>query len=146
MALTILRTLEGVNRITETGQYEFSLPIKPNYTTLPNALDNVVLEEVYIIIEDTADEVLVVLPPIIDFNNAWNCKIYLVNRSKLAYVSVQRTDDPALLDEINFTNAIQLTPATTGYLHIVDNHLWAMWVTPISNPQGGNATPQPSNP
>lgn len=125
------KLLQGVTRITAEGDYIFALPQKPNYTTLPNALDNVVLEEVYIIIEESAGTgpVNIFLPAISDFNEAWNCKIYLVNKIKGAFVLVQKVDDPAQLDFINFTNTIQLEAQTTQYLHIVDNHLWAMWGT-----------------
>jgi hypothetical protein len=127
-----IKTLQGVIRITESDSYEFVLP-KKSGTSLPNALDNQVIEEVYIIVENPEEEITVniTLPYIPTFNNAWNAKIYVVNKQE--QVLVVQPKPPAPGEEYNWINSIgSLNVSITGigYFHVVDNNMYACWVTP----------------
>jgi len=128
---TIQKTLKGIVRITTSDTYEFNLPINTG-TALPNALDNSALEEVYIIIENPEEEItpLIVLPLISTFNNAWNTKIYVINKGDVSTVATPRVPDEGQPDSINFLGTTSITGKTTGYFHIVDYNLWACWITP----------------
>ena len=131
MAATI-KTLQGVVRITESGDYVFVLPSKSG-TALPNALDNQVLEEVYIIVQNLEEPISVniTLPYISTFNNAWNTKIYVVNKQE--QVLITQPKPPVEGGEINWINGIGNLNITIekgiGYFHIVDSDMYACWRT-----------------
>jgi len=127
---TFNKTLQGVIRIEEEGTYFFSLPTNP--TIIPNALSNQVIEEVYIVVSTPLiDVVAIILPAISTFNNSWNTKIYVVNGQDKTLVSIPKILPEETPDAINFTiGAIQIPENSIGYLHIVDTHNWALWLTP----------------
>jgi hypothetical protein len=130
MPATIQKTLQGVIRLDTSDIYEFVLPKKAG-TALPNALDNQVLEEVYIIVEnpDVGITPQIVLPSVSDFNGAWNVKIYVVNKKESPVVTTPKIpdDSPLEQDYINFVGNVSLPIKSICYFHIVDNNLWACW-------------------
>lgn len=128
-----IKTLKGIVRISESGNYEFVLPSKSG-TALPNALDNQVIEEVYIIIENPTEliSVNITLPFISTFNNSWNAKIYVINKQEQVLVIQPKPQVEGA--EINWINnignlAINLSKGI-GYFHVVDSNMYACWVTP----------------
>lgn len=131
------RTLQGVIRITEPNDYNLVLPNTLG-TSLPNALANQVLDEVFIVIEQftTPFTLNIYLPKISDFNGAWNPKIYILNKNAIGEIPI---DTSAILypysDEfysdyfiVNSTY-LDLLSAESGniLLHIIDNNIWGVF-------------------
>lgn len=101
------KKLQGVIRITENGNYTLVLPSNTG-TSLPNALDNQVIEHVFVIVENIVTEtvqVKIILPKISDLNNAWNLKINILVKPYFAtrdnYVTLCTYDEIAGTDSIN---------------------------------------------
>jgi|LakMenEpi03Aug12_release.lakeMendotaPanAssembly.Ray.scaffolds.fasta_scaffold715435_1 hypothetical protein len=134
MAITIKKnlTLQGVITINESVPvvYEYTLVLpEQNYqTSLPNALDNQTLEEIYIHV-DHDNPTTIILPPISKLKGAWNPKIYitknLVGEVPIPTLLVKAFSSETGSDTINgspsrsFTNTKQ-----TLYFHAVENNMW----------------------
>jgi hypothetical protein len=131
MPLIETRTLKGLITLTPLlpTQYTFVLPSQTG-TSLPNALDNSALEEVYINVDTTNDsEVVILLPAISKFNNAWNTKIYvnwLAGSNPVRVYPYQGSEVPFIqADNINGAFLIALPiQKSTAYLHIVAPNTW----------------------
>jgi len=141
MAITITKniTLQGVIHINEpvSANYEIYLVLPTqNYpNALPNALDNQVLEEIYVI-NDHANTTRIYLPSISSLKGAWNPKIHVVqNNPTLPTLEVYAYSSETGADTIIGAVAVDiLTYRETKYLHPVENNLWmcltAMGVAP----------------
>ena len=75
--MVIQKSLIGKHNLVGGNDYYFSLPAAPIGSAIPTAIDNQVIEEVYILADTTAGAVNIYLPAISTFNNAWNPKIYI---------------------------------------------------------------------
>ena len=132
---TISKTLRGdVNLVGAVGGniYNFSLPSQSG-TALPNALDNSVLEEVYIKCDVTLGGIKINLPAISKFNNAWNTKIYIScvggipgETNPIQVLCYSGSVEPLIAaDTINGAPGFFFSlPFEANYLHIVDTNLW----------------------
>lgn len=128
---TFSQTLKGdINLVGAVGgnTYNLELPIQTS-TALPNALDNSVLEEVYIKVDITAGPVEINLPAISLFNYAWNTKIYISlvrgTPGEVNSLTVYPYFSETSVDSINGANNLTfIATYETNYLHIVDNNLW----------------------
>ena len=127
MAFT--KTLQGVIRITENGDYNLVLPSNGARAQNDLAINNV--EEVYIIVEQIEIlpiQVEIMLPKISDFNGGWNTKIYLLTKSRIptrdSYITLVSYNGETYNDWINtFENqSFQLWGTTS--VHIYDNNYW----------------------
>jgi len=111
-----------------TTDYYFVLPTLSG-TKLPNALDNVVLEEVYINVDTTNGAVRIFLPAITTFNLAWNAKIYInwkagSNQPRIIAYEGSVTP-PITADNIDGQPYVDITDLNaTQYLHIVAPNTW----------------------
>ena len=130
MASTIIKELKGVTRITTSDTYQFVLPNNGSRLQNSQAISNV--EEVWIIVENLEVPIApnIVLPQISTFYGGWNVKIYVVNKGEEPTVTTPRQEDPTNQDYINFNNSASIPIKSIGYFHIVDNNLWACWLTP----------------
>jgi len=128
----ITRTLQGVVRITQQGDYNFVLP--DNGARAQNGLGINNVEEVYIVIETIVTPDFIVnlfLPKISDFNGGWNTKIYILNKNGnvvgsslnlYSYVSETYTD--YLIN--NYTTTIL---GANTLVHIFDTNVWGVFAT-----------------
>jgi hypothetical protein len=121
----ITRTLQGIVRLSENGAYLFSLP-KITGTSLPNALDNSVLEEIYIIVEENIS-VQIYLPNISEFNNAWNSKIYILAKGSASIYPTNVEGKPQ--NYINYFDVKDISLGVTAYFHISNFENYACWIT-----------------
>jgi hypothetical protein len=131
------RTLQGIIRITEPDEYTLVLPNTLG-TSLPNALANQVLDEVFIVIDEfTPPYTLnIYLPKISDFKGAWNPKIYILNKNANG---IPTLDTTAILisysDEFYSDYFILNSPyidligadSANTLLHIIDNNIWGVF-------------------
>jgi hypothetical protein len=124
---TIQKELQGKIDLVGAGGgniYNFVLPTVIG-TALPNALDNQVIEEVYLICDSTAGSIVINLPSIANFNKAWNCKIYVCwvaggNQVTLNPYSTEPNEDTLNgFVALTFPNLYD-----TYYLHIVADNMW----------------------
>lgn len=126
------KNLVGRIDLTKTGDYYFSLPA-PLKGTLPNALDNQVIEEVYIIC-NTSDPINIYLPSTTLFNDTWNAKIYITNiqSGTVTIYPFQGSDSPFIQpDTLNGAPFYAMTGQYEAvYLHIVDDYFWMKLVCP----------------
>jgi len=125
--MAINKILQGLVKITESGEYTFSLSNNGMRVQNEQAITNV--EEVYIIVENENPlEVVINLPKISDFNRGWNTKIYIVNKVK--NLIILQTLVPTTIGEIQDsiydwgTNSLNVSNRTSQWLHIVENNLW----------------------
>jgi hypothetical protein len=130
------KTLQGVVRITEQGNYYFSLPTNPTPET-PNALSNKVLEDVYIIIEsinlELPNAVNIYLPKISLFNGNWNAKIHLLNKNILIGIGsapiLYSYIDPMIelnSDWLLYLGTSQIQLNSYSLLQITDDNYWGL--------------------
>ena len=108
-----------------TDTYQLVIPTLIN-TGLPHYLDNQVIEECYIICDTTNNDCNIILPPISAFKGSWGPKFYISNMGgNSVVVSVG-----AVGDKINGQPTWTLpTNNETGYFHVVDYDLWALFTT-----------------
>jgi hypothetical protein len=124
------KNLIGKHSLVGAGggnNYYFSLPAAPIGSAIPNAIDNQVIEEVYISVNTTLGAVNIFLPAISTFNLAWNAKIYIVHSAGANALSVYpyATEGPAISDTINGFNVKTLNAVSdAAYLHIVADNIW----------------------
>ena len=133
MALTFYKNLIGRIDLTVAGNYQFVLP-SPLKGTLPNALDNQVIEEVYIIC-NCADPINILLPSTTLFNDAWNAKIYVTNlgAGKVSIAPFQGSVDPVVLpDTLNGDGGSYTLGGQyeSVFLKIVSDYMWIKLVCP----------------
>ena len=123
----IQKELQGkINLVGAVGgnTYNFILPTVIG-TALPNALDNQVLEEVYLICDDTLGNIVINLPSIALFNNAWNVKIYVVKTAGGNSTRVYPySTEVGISDTLNGFSFKSLVTDDAYYLHIVDDNMW----------------------
>ena len=122
----VTKVLQGVIQIDVVDTYYFVLP-RLTGTALPNALDNSVLEEVYINV-NTIEPAELYLPSIASFNGSKNVKIY-ININILGGTAIIRPYTSE--SETNYINgSIQYFPLNTfgdtAYLHIVSQNNWML--------------------
>jgi hypothetical protein len=104
--------------------YNFILPTVIG-TALPNVLDNQVIEEVYLICNDTLGNITINLPSIALFNNAWNVKIYVIKTAGLNSTIVNPySTEVGTSDTLNGYPFKSLVINDAYYLHIVDDNMW----------------------
>ena len=119
-------TLESVIRINIDGDYQLVLPPIPQGTSLPHALDNQVIEEVYIICGDTLQNTTIYLPLISDFKGSWGVKIYVsyppIGVRESNFMVTQ--NNPSNQDWINFVSYTSAPITGSLYFHIVSDHVW----------------------
>lgn len=124
--MNIQKNLVGKHSLVGGNNYYFSLPASPVGTALPNAIDNQVIEEVYISVDTTLGVANIFLPAISTFNGAWNAKIYIVHSAGVNAVNIY----PYLVEGSGSDNLNGYTSKTSGtvgdayYLHIVADHTW----------------------
>lgn len=110
--------------------YNFILPTVIG-TALPNALDNQVIEEVYLICDSRLGDITIVLPAISTFNSAWNTKIYVYDSNGYGSVTIlPYSVEGGPSDTINGFSSKTLFLNDTYYLHIVDDNMWMSLVCP----------------
>lgn len=124
---TFQKELQGKINLVGAGGgniYNFVLPTVIG-SALPNAIDNQVIEEVYIICDSTLGTITINLPDIASFNNAWNCKIYICRTAGANGVTVLPYSTEPNEDTLNGFTALNLTNLyDTYYLHIVADDMW----------------------
>jgi hypothetical protein len=137
-ALTETRTLKGVVKLAplDSTKYYFELQ-QLSGTKLPNSLDNVVLEEVFINVDTSNAGCKIYLPAISTFNLAWNAKIYITWVAGGDYPTIfsyEGTPLPnfTLPDVINGSDSQKIdTLSQTAFLRITEEHNWAFFLTSI---------------
>jgi hypothetical protein len=126
-----------IDLVSEMGLitiFKFSLP-NLSGTGLPNALDNSVLEEVYINCDLTGGGMELYLPSIKSFRNAWNTKIYITLSVGTPGISsplviIPYTEEPDYYDTINGNSITPITePFQVAYLHITSDKNWSCFLT-----------------
>lgn len=144
----ITKTLQGVIRITENGDYKFVLPVSGS---VQNAISTGNNDEVYIIIEDNSlNAVNIFLPPISSFNGGWSTKIYVldknigggdiaiavpINKIGVGDVAIPigfgantiqtiETLNPLNQDYITVKGTTSMPIRFQAFLHILDGHYW----------------------
>jgi hypothetical protein len=136
MAIQIQKTLQGVVRITENGNYNLVLPSNGARAQNGLAINNV--EEVFLIVENIPNPAIIIsLPKILDFNGGWNTKIYVLckasgNRSD--FVNINSYSSETYTDWINQEGnggiSVMLdafivgNQSNTAFIHILDNNYW----------------------
>ena len=124
---TIQKELQGKINLVGAGggnTYNFILPTVIG-TALPNALDNQVLEEVYLICDSTAGAINIYLPDIADFNNAWNTKIYVCWVAGANAVTLYPFSTAPKEDTLNGSaSKVFANLYDTYYCHIVSDTMW----------------------
>jgi hypothetical protein len=136
--LTETRTLKGVVKLAplDSTKYYFELQ-QLSGTKLPNSLDNVVLEEVFINVDTTNAGCKIYLPAISTFNLAWNAKIYITwtaGGDAPPVYSYEGTPLPnfTLPDYINgIDSQVMGVVGQTAFLRITEEHNWAFFLTSI---------------
>ena len=123
----ITKTLQGVIRITENGDYNLVLP--NNGARAQNELAIYNIEEVFIIVEEILEltAVNIYLPKISDFNGAWNTKIYILCKAigRFGNVYINSYSSETYKDFINQKDSTLVNIAgNTQFVHIVDNNYW----------------------
>ena len=120
------KTLQGVIRITEGGDYNLVLP--SNGARAQNDLAIYNIEEVFIIVEEILETTVnIYLPKISDFNGAWNTKIYILCKAsgRFSNVYINSYSSETYKDFINQKDATLVNIAgNTQFVHIVDNNYW----------------------
>jgi len=124
---TINKALLGgaISLTGTTDTYQLVIPSLIN-TGLPHYLDNQVIEECYIICDTTNNDCNIILPPISAFKGSWGPKFYISNMAtNKVIVSVGNPGD-----KIGSYTTIELpTPFETGYFHVVNYNMWALFTT-----------------
>jgi len=121
------KTLQGVIRITEGGDYNLVLP--SNGARAQNDLAIYNIEEVFIIVEEILETTVnIYLPKISDFNGAWNTKIYILCKAiggRFSNVYINSYSSETYKDFINQKDVTLVNIAgNTQFVHIVDNNYW----------------------
>lgn len=124
-----LQSVITINNTTPADLYNIylQLPTQNYQTGLPNALDNNVIEEIYIHYESEYPT-SIYLPLISDLRNAWNPKIYILQNGigELSSLNVY----PQGLDTIN---GVLVAPFTSykesKYIHAVSKNMWMCQTT-----------------
>lgn len=117
-------TLLGDN-LSLTTDYVFSVPATPQGTSLPNGIDNQVIEEVYIAVDTSLGNVNVYLPPISSFNLAWNAKVYITITNASNGCTIYAFNNEIYYDTINGFFSIGASATyDSWYLHIVQENMW----------------------
>jgi hypothetical protein len=103
-------------------------------TALPHALDNQVIEEVYIICDSSLGDITINLPSTTVFNGIWNTKIYVAWTRGANDVTITpfAGDEVIPADSLNgdtdpYTLALL---SETVYLHQVYDYTWMKLVCP----------------
>ena len=136
MAIQIQKTLQGVVRITENGNYNLVLPSNGARAQNGLAINNV--EEVFLIVENIPNPAIIIsLPKILDFNGGWNTKIYVLCKASgnmPDFVNINSYSSETYTDWINqegnggisiiLNPMIAGTQLNTAYIHILDNNYW----------------------
>ena len=138
MAIQIQKTLQGVVRITENGNYNLVLPSNGARAQNGLAINNV--EEVFLIVENIPNPAIIIsLPKILDFNGGWNTKIYVLckaigNSFSSDFVNINSYSSETYTDWINqegnggisvMLNAFVVgNQSNTAFIHILDNNYW----------------------
>lgn len=124
---TIQKELIGkINLVGAVGGniYNFVLPTVTG-TGLPHALDNQVLEEVYIICDSTLGAIDINLFDIANFNGAWNVKIYISWIAGGNTVTIYPYGTEPNEDTLNGNSSIVFSNLyDCYYLHTVADNMW----------------------
>ena len=129
MALTITKnqTLQGVIHLNESVpavyQYFFELPTQNYPNALPNALDNQVLEEVYIIV-DHNEPTQIYLPSISSLKNAWGLKIYVINMLGGSVEVFPYSSETGVDTITGLTSVTIINKKGCAFLHAVESNMW----------------------
>ena len=133
------KTLQGVVRITENGDYQLVLPNNGQRAQNGLAINNI--EEVFLIVEKVLNPTINInLPKISDFNGGWNTKIYVLCKAIASepfgnYVNIVSYSSITYTDFINqegnggfsiLINPFIIDPNSknTAFVHILDNNYW----------------------
>lgn len=104
--------------------YTYVLPTLTG-TSLPNAIDNQVIEEVYIICNTTAGTLNIYLPAISSFKNAWNCKLYITLEAGSNPVVIHAYNNEIEVNTLNgYPFVTEAVVHDTYYMHIVSDTSW----------------------
>ena len=122
MAQTL--ALQGLIKITEDGDYNLVIPSGGVLSQSNFPLQN---EEIFVFVENLGS-VNIYLPPISDFNGAWNCKIYIISKG----TTIVKTAIPVegqVVNYINYFDEIEFSSGSTAYFHISNSENYACWIT-----------------
>lgn len=127
MPTTVTKILGGkMNLVSDGAGYTVNLTLPTvTGTALPNALDNQVIEEVYLICDTTAGGMIINLPAISALNNAWNVKIYICQVAGTNGVTVYPYSTEMETDTLNGNaRLVAQYQYDTYYLHVVSDNMW----------------------
>ena len=132
MALTINKVLKGAIIQDVSANFNYILP-ETGINSVQNAISSSNFEEVFIDCFSDLGGQTILLPKISLFRRGFSPKIYVCNKgaSNVPIFAYNNEDET---NTVNFTNSWTLLPSQSGYLHIVNNGNWALWVTPIPAP------------
>jgi|688.fasta_scaffold102210_6 hypothetical protein len=121
------KTLQGVIRITENGDYNLVLPSNGARAQNELAINNV--EEVFLIVENISSPAInIYLPKISDFNGGWNTKIYFLSKAvggRDLYVNINSYSSETYTDWLNQEGITTTTGLGQNFfIHIQDNNYW----------------------
>lgn len=136
--MAIEKTLQGIVRITENGDYNLVLPSNGVATQVGLPLQNA---DVYIIVEEILEpiNVNIYMPKISDFNGGWNPKFYFLNKNNFingdSSSSINSYSSETYSDWINTNGNTSYNfgvisflrePIDNRYLsmNIIDNNYW----------------------
>ena len=132
MAEPITKILQGAVSIDLSETILFTLPTIIG-TSLPNALDNSALEEVYVSVNASGSTLY--LPAISLFNGAKNVKIYFTITDIEASVTIRPYNSETETNTINgFSNFTFSGIGQVAYLHIVSATNWMLLTTFVPVP------------
>jgi len=132
MAEPITKILQGAVSINLSTETYFTLPTIIG-TSLPNALDNSALEEVYVSVNATGADLT--LPAISAFKGAKNVKIYFTITDIEASVTIRAYSSETETNRINGkANFIFSGIGQVAYLHIVSATNWMLLTTVVPVP------------
>ena len=124
------RVLSGVARLNSATDTDFTMVLSDNPTGIQNQIAPIGLEEVFIEVNTTVDDVNIYLPAIANFNGGWSPKIFITVTAGANLVNVYAfNNETPNSDYINglgaYTVGIGLNQ--TAYLHITEKHNWGLW-------------------
>lgn len=132
MAEPITKILQGAVSIDLSTETIFTLPTIIG-TSLPNALDNSALEEVYVSVNASGADLT--LPAISLFNGAKNVKIYFTITDIEASVTIRPYSSETETNTINGFSFRTLSGiGQVAYLHIVSATNWMLLTTFVPVP------------
>jgi hypothetical protein len=123
----ITKTLQGVVRITENGDYNLVLPTNGARAQNDLAINNI--EEVFLIVENIPNPAInIYLPKISDFNGGWNTKIYFLGKAvgdRGYYVNIYSYSSETYTDWLNQEGLTTTSGVGQNlFIHIQDNNYW----------------------